>query len=375
MAEFFQLEKTDGQARAGVLHTDHGSVNTPVFMAVGTQGTVKGCTPDQLREAGITVVLGNTYHLMLRPGDQVVRDLGGLHTMMHWQGPILTDSGGYQVFSLSDKNRVTEEGCTFQSHLDGNKHLLSPERSMEIQHNLGSDIVMQLDDVPELPTTPEREADTMRRSIRWLDRCIEALPAESAQGKRQRLFGIVQGGVTPELRTESAIELVQRDLPGYAIGGLSVGETKRQMHEILGLVTPLLPADRPRYLMGVGFPEDLIAGIGLGVDMFDCVLPTRSARHSQVFTWRGRLRMRNAGHARDTRPLDGGCGCYTCRNFSRGYMRHLLMTDEILGMTLLSIHNLYFYAELMARARQAVVAGQYSAFAAEWLPQVSAGAE
>jgi queuine tRNA-ribosyltransferase len=375
MSAFFQVQHTDGRARAGVVHTDHGSFKTPAFMAVGTQGAVKGCTPDQLRAAGVRVVLGNTYHLMLRPGDETVAALGGLHEMARWQGPMLTDSGGYQVFSLAGTSRVTEKGCEFQNHLDGGRELLTPERSMAIQHNLGADIVMQLDDVPALPATAEREADTMRRSIRWLDRCIEALPELSAQGKRQRLFGIVQGGLSRELREESAREVVKRGLPGYAIGGLSVGETKRQMEEILGFVTPLLPEDRPRYLMGVGYPEDLIEAVGLGVDMFDCVLPTRSARHSQVFTSRGRLRMRNSAHARGTGPLDPDCGCYTCANFSRGYLRHLLMAGETLGMTLLSIHNLYFYTMLMGRARRAVMEGVYESFSREWLPGVSGAAE
>lgn len=375
MSHFFQLEHTDGRARAGVLNTDHGVAHTPVFMAVGTQGTVKGCTPEQLKAAGVSVVLGNTYHLMLRPGPDIVAELGGLHAMARWDGPMLTDSGGYQVFSLSGMNRVTEEGCSFKNHLDGRDELLTPERSMQIQHQLGADIVMQLDDVPELPTTPEREADTMRRSVRWLDRCMKALPEKSAQGRRQFLFGIVQGGTSPELRTESARELVKRELPGYAIGGLSVGETKRQMEEILGLVTPLLPENKPRYLMGVGYPEDLITAVGLGVDMFDCVLPTRSARHSQVFTSRGRLRMRNSVHARSKLPLDPECGCYTCANYTRGYIRHLMMAGEMLGMTLLSIHNLSFYTALMRRAREAILAGRYSEFASEWLPRVSAAAE
>lgn len=375
MPDFFTLEHTDGAARAGVLRTDHGDAQTPLFMTVGTQGTVKGCTPEQLAEAGVTVVLGNTYHLMLRPGAETVAALGGLHNFARWQGPMLTDSGGYQVFSLGDMNLVTEEGCTFKNHLDGSEELLTPERSMDIQHQLGADIVMQLDDVPALPAPPEREAETMRRSVRWLDRCVAALPANSAQGKRQRLFGIVQGGLSPNLRRESATELVKRELPGYAIGGLSVGETKRQMEEILGVVTPLLPAPKPRYLMGVGFPEDMLAAIAQGVDMFDCVLPTRSARHSLVFTSQGRLRMRNARHARSSAALDSECACYTCRNYSRGYLRHLLIANEMLGMTLLSIHNLYFYTSLMRRAREAILAGGYAQFFAKWQPQVAQGAE
>lgn len=375
MPELFELSSTDGAARAGFLHTDHGSVATPVFMAVGTQGTVKACTPEQIVGAGITVVLGNTYHLELRPGSEAVAELGGLHTFMGWRGPILTDSGGFQVFSLGETNTVTEEGCEFKSHLDGSMQMLTPERSMQIQHRLGSDIVMQLDDVPALPAPIERERDTMQRSLRWAARCQAALPALSAQGKRQHLFGIVQGGTTPELRTQSARELVALDLPGYAIGGLSVGETKRHMAEVLGLVTPLLPKTKPRYLMGVGYPEDMIDAVGLGVDMFDCVLPTRSARHALAFTSLGRLRIRNAKHARDNRPLDARCGCYTCVNFSRGYLRHLLIAGEFLGMTLLSLHNLAFYAKLMREMREAVVAKQFSAWASEAKPRVSADAE
>ncbi len=375
MPDLFELATTDSAARAGFLHTDHGSVQTPVFMAVGTQGTVKACTPEQLVAAGITVVLGNTYHLELRPGSEVVAELGGLHAFMNWRGPILTDSGGFQVFSLGETNTVTEEGCEFKSHLDGSMQMLTPERSMQVQHRLGSDIVMQLDDVPALPAPIERERDTMLRSLRWAARCKAALPQHSAQGKRQHLFGIVQGGTNADLRTESARSLVALDLPGYAIGGLSVGETKRQMAEILGVVTPLLPAHKPRYLMGVGYPEDMIDAVSLGVDMFDCVLPTRSARHALAFTSAGRLRIRNAKHARDNRPLDARCDCYACVNFSRGYLRHLLIAGEFLGMTLLSLHNLAFYARLMREMRQAIVSKHFFAWAAEAKPRVSADAE
>ena len=367
----FTLHAQDGAARAGLLATDHGTAQTPVFMAVGTQGTVKGVTPHQVHEAGIRVVLGNTYHLMVRPGADTVAHLGGLHAMARWEGPMLTDSGGFQVFSLSGTNRVSEQGCLFKNHLDGREEMLTPERSMEVQHKLGADIVMQLDDVPGLPAPPGREADTMRRSVRWLDRCRAALPPLSAQGRRQHLFGIVQGGLDLALRRESATELVRRELPGYAIGGLSVGETKHEMQGVLQAVTPLLPPSQPRYLMGVGFPEDLLNAIACGVDMFDCVLPTRVARHSMVFTWSGRLRMRNASHTRSGLPLEPGCTCYTCRNFTRGYLRHLLMAEEILGMTLLTIHNLHFYAALTAGAREAIVAGRYAAFVAEHLPRVA----
>jgi queuine tRNA-ribosyltransferase len=373
--DFYQLASTNGAARAGFLHTDHGSVATPVFMAVGTQGTVKACTPEQLVAAGITVVLGNTYHLELRPGSEAVAALGGLHTFMSWRGPILTDSGGFQVFSLGETNTVTEEGCEFKSHLDGSLQMLTPERSMQVQHRLGSDIVMQLDDVPALPAPIERERDTMLRSLRWAARCKAALSALSAQGKRQFLFGIVQGGTNADLRSQSARELVALDLPGYAIGGLSVGETKRQMAEILGVVTPLLPAGKPRYLMGVGYPEDMIDAVGLGVDMFDCVLPTRSARHALAFTSAGRLRIRNAKHARDNRPLDARCDCYACVNFSRGYLRHLLVAGEFLGMTLLSLHNLAFYARLMREMREAIVAQRFAKWAEEAKPRVAADAE
>ncbi|MBE7492139.1 MAG: tRNA guanosine(34) transglycosylase Tgt [Planctomycetes bacterium] len=371
---FFRLEAVSGRARAGRLTTDHGVALTPLFMAVGTQGTVKGVTPDQLARAGITVVLGNTYHLMLRPGADTVQALGGLHAMTRWNGPMLTDSGGFQVFSLGELNQVSEEGCTFKNHLDGRDELLTPERSMQVQHKLGADVVMQLDDVPALPATRERTADTMRRSLRWLDRCVAALPARSAQGRRQHLFGIVQGGLDMDLRAESARELVARDLPGYAIGGLSVGETKEQMNTVLDVVTPLLPAEKPRYLMGVGFPEDMLAAIGMGIDMFDCVLPTRCARHSLVFTSRGRLRMKNAAHSADSAPLDPDCSCYTCANFSRGYLRHLIMAGEMLGMTLLTIHNLHFYAGLMAQARQAVLEDRYDGFARDMTARVTAKA-
>ena len=344
-------------------------------MAVGTQGTVKACAPDQLLAAGITVVLGNTYHLELRPGSEVVAALGGLHAFMHWAGPILTDSGGFQVFSLGEMNRVSEQGCEFKSHLDGKTHMLTPERSMEIQHRLGSDIVMQLDDVPALPAPTERERETMNRSLRWAGRCKAALPVLSAQGKRQRLFGIVQGGLNPELRAQSARDLATMELPGYAIGGLSVGETKRQMQEILGVVTPLLPSEKPRYLMGVGYPEDLIEAVNLGVDMFDCVLPTRSARHALAFTSGGRLRLRNAKHARDARPVDANCGCYCCANFSRGYLRHLLIANEFLGMTLLTLHNLAFYARLMHAMRAAIIEKTFALWSAQWLPRVTGDAE
>ena len=374
MSDLFQLDATDGAARAGTLRTGHGLAHTPLFMAVGTQATVKGCTPDQLRKAGVRVMLANTYHLMLRPGAEAVAALGGLHAMTRWDAPMLTDSGGYQVFSMADINRVAEEGCTFRSHLDGREETLTPERSMQIQHLLGADIVMQFDDVPALPAREGREADAMRRSLRWLDRCIASLSAHSAQGARQHLFGIVQGGLSAELRAESAREAAARNLAGYAIGGLSVGETKRQMHQILGVVMPLLPADRPRYLMGVGYPEDMLHAIGQGVDMFDCVLPTRGARHALAFTRRGRLRMKNAAHARERGPLDPDCACHACRNFSRGYIRHLVMASEMLGMTLLTIHNLHFYTWLMARAREAVAAGRYEAFAAEWTGRAAAKA-
>lgn len=375
MPDLYELASTDGAARAGLLHTDHGSVQTPVFMAVGTQGTVKACTPEQLVAAGITVVLGNTYHLELRPGSETVSALGGLHAFMNWRGPILTDSGGFQVFSLGETNTVTEEGCEFKSHLDGSLQMLTPERSMQIQHRLGSDVVMQLDDVPALPAPIERERDTMLRSLRWAARCKAALPALSAQGKRQFLFGIVQGGTNSDLRTQSARELVALDLPGYAIGGLSVGETKRQMSEVLGLVTPLLPATKPRYLMGVGYPEDMIDAVSLGVDMFDCVLPTRSARHALAFTSAGRLRIRNAKHARDNRPLDARCDCYACVNFSRGYLRHLLVAGEFLGMTLLSLHNLAFYARLMREMRKAIVETRFTDWAAEAKAHVAGDAD
>ncbi len=371
----FDLHHSSGNARAGLLKTAHGDVQTPAFMAVGTRATVKSVTPAQLEQVGTRIVLGNTYHLWLRPGADTVAELGGLHKMAGWHGPMLTDSGGFQIFSLSDLNEITDEGVTFKSHLDGSKMLLTPEISMEVQNKLGADIVMQLDDVPALPATPEREHESTLRSIRWLDRCIESLPATSVQGHPQHLFGIVQGGLDPALREFSATELSKRSLSGYAIGGLSVGETKKQMNEVLSIATQNLPSHKPRYLMGVGYPEDLIEAIGRGVDMFDCVLPTRSARHGLAFTSFGRLQVKNARHSNDPNPLDANCTCYSCQNFSRGYLRHLVHTGEFLGMTLLSIHNLAFFHSLMADARQAIVDDRFEDWAAEKLPRVSGKAE
>ncbi|HJU83786.1 MAG TPA: tRNA guanosine(34) transglycosylase Tgt [Holophagaceae bacterium] len=349
-------------ARAGRFITTHGEVRTPAFMPVGTQGTVKGITPAQLREIGPEVILGNTYHLGLRPGDALVARLGGLHRFMGWDGPILTDSGGFQVFSLSSLRRISEEGVRFQSHVDGSPQFLSPERSMEIQRNLGSDIVMALDECP--PGRMERlqlEA-SMARTTRWLARC-RAVPLQSHQG----LFAINQGGTSLELRRRHLAEALELDartpFQGFAVGGLSVGEPKEEMNATLAEFVKELPADRPRYLMGVGAPEDLIFGVSAGVDLFDCVLPTREARHGRILTSRGKLNIKNARHREEDLPLDPACGCYTCRTFSRAYLHHLFRVGELLAFTLNTLHNLSYTVGLTRAARLALLEDRFPAFA------------
>jgi queuine tRNA-ribosyltransferase len=337
-------------------------VLTPAFMPVGTQGTVKGITPLQLAEIGPQVILGNTYHLGLRPGDELVRDLGGLHAFMGWQGPILTDSGGFQVFSLASLRKIKEEGVTFQSHIDGSTHFLSPERSMEIQRNLGSDIVMALDECPHGRLERSKLELSMARTTRWLERC-RAFPRAAHQG----LFAINQGGVHLDLRLghlEEILELDRRaEFQGIAVGGLSVGEPKEEMNELLAAFVRLLPADRPRYLMGVGTPEDLLFGIEHGVDLFDCVLPTREARHGTLLTSRGRIKIKNARHRNSPEPLDPECNCYTCMTFTRAYLHHLFRAGEMLGYTLNSIHNLSYTVGLTRAARQAILAKNFPDFA------------
>ena len=349
----YELLATDGAARRGRVHAVHGSIETPAFMPVGTYGTVKAMTPEELEGLGAEIILGNTFHLMLRPGAALVAEFGGLHRFMHWRRPILTDSGGFQVFSLAKQVKVTEEGAFFRSHLDGSPVEFTPENSMRIQERIGADVAMQMDHVVPLPNDRRIVADAMRRSLRWAARCREAHTRPD-----QALFGIVQGGLEADLRRESAEGLVAIGFPGYAIGGLSVGEGPAAMDAALRATVPHLPADRPRYLMGVGQPRDIVESVAAGVDMFDCVLPTRCGRNSLVYTFAGQLRLRNAVHARDDRPLEEGCPCVACRH-GRGYLRHLFLADEMLGPVLASIHNLTFYQRLVARLRAAIVGGHF----------------
>ncbi len=350
-------EDSGSRARRGRLHTTHGTVETPVFMPVGTQGTVKGVTPAQLHELGVEILLGNTYHLYLRPGTEVVGALGGLHKMMGWDRAILTDSGGFQVFSLRDLSKIEESGVTFASHLDGSKQVLSPEKSIAIQEVLGSDVVMAFDECPPGGAPVEVVRRAMDRTTRWAKRCIDARTRDDYQ-----LFGIVQGGIDIHLRRASLAALTALPFDGYALGGLSVGETREATWSTIEAVAPLMPVDKARYLMGVGTPEDLLISVGHGVDMFDCVLPTRNARNGRLLTADGDLNIRNHRHRLDDRPIDSGCSCYTCRNFSRGYLRHLSKAGEILFATLASLHNLHYLLDLMAEARQALDAGHYPAF-------------
>ena len=360
---------TDGAARAGVLTTDHGAVPTPAFMPVGTQATVKGLTPAELAGLGAGIVLANAYHLHLRPGSDVVRRLGGLHAFMGWSGPILTDSGGFQVFSLAKLAAIDEDGVTFRSHLDGSTHRFTPELVMEIEAALGADIVMAFDDCAPYPCDESSARAAMERTARWAERSAAAharIQGERPWPWRQRLYGIVQGSVYPELRRESARRLAELELPGYAIGGLSVGEEKALMLEMLEVTVPEMPADRPRYLMGVGFPEDVVAAIARGVDMFDCVAPTRQGRTGAAFTRDGRVNVENARFAEDDRPLDPQCRCMVCTTWSRAYLRHLFKTGEMLGPRLLSHHNVAFLTDLTGEARTAIAAGEFDSWSAGW---------
>ena len=354
----YELVKKDERtgARAGIIHTPHGSFPTPIFMPVGTQASVKGVSPDELRDLGAGIILSNTYHLFLRPGMDLIREAGGLHKFMHWDRAILTDSGGFQVFSLGDLRKITEEGVTFRSHIDGSKKFLSPEVSMEVQMALGSDIVMAFDECVPYPADYDYAKKSTERTIRWLKRCKEAMTAPN-----QGLFGIVQGGMYKELREWSARETTAMDLPGYAVGGLSVGEPKELMYEMLEYSTSLLPQDKPRYLMGVGTPDCLVEGVQRGIDMFDCVYPTRVARNGMAMTWTGRLVMKNAQFTHDHHVLEEDCGCYACRNgYTRAYIRHLVRANEIFGLRLLSLHNLYFLQEFMRRMRQAILDDRFT---------------
>lgn len=353
----FQLHAQDGEARRGTLWTSHGPVQTPVFMAVGTKATVKAMTPEELSDCGTQVVLGNTYHLHLRPGEKLIQKMGGLHKFMNWQGPILTDSGGFQVFSLSQLRTMSEKGVEFRSHLDGAKYFISPEKSMEIQMDLGSDIVMAFDECLQYPATDDDIKRSMDLTHRWLLRSKEAMVR-----RESLLFGIVQGGLKLEHRKYSLDQVTSVDLPGYALGGFSVGEPIELMHELVPQIAPLMPKDKPRYLMGVGTPLDLILSIDGGVDMFDCVMPTRVARNGTLYTWFGKVSIKRQEYKEDSGPLDPECDCYTCRNYSRAYLRHLFLSGEILGSRLNTIHNLHFYMTLMARAREAIEQKRWKEF-------------
>lgn len=361
----FELLASDPQsgARAGLFHTPHGPIPTPVFAPVGTQATVKALRPAELAELGVHLVLSNTYHLYLRPGAEIVQEMGGLHRFMAWDGPILTDSGGFQVFSLSDRRKIDSDGVTFHSHIDGSIHRFTPEKSIAIQEQLGADIVMAFDECP-----PPDDYDYVKRSLGrthwWAERCRAAHNRSD-----QALFGIVQGGIFADLREQSARFLLELDFPGYAIGGLSVGESKADMYAMLDVLDPILPADRPRYLMGVGAAEDLVNGVLRGIDIFDCVLPTRLARHGAAMIPGGRLNIINARYARDPSPINPSCECYTCQHFSRAYLRHLLKANEILGHMLMTFHNVFFLLNLMGRLRQAILDGQARSLAVDFLSQ------
>jgi queuine tRNA-ribosyltransferase len=362
----FTIHATDGKARTGTIQMRRGEIRTPAFMPVGTAATVKAMKPESVRATGADIILGNTYHLMLRPGAERVARLGGLHKFMNWPRPILTDSGGYQVMSLSDLRKITEEGVTFASHLDGSRHMLSPERSMEIQRLLGSDIVMAFDECPRADQDREVIAKSMAMSMRWARRSRDAFDAGEEHAEGAALFGIQQGALDEGLRRESADALSAIGFDGYAIGGLAVGEGQEAMFAALDFAPGQLPGDRPRYLMGVGKPDDLVGAVERGVDMFDCVLPSRSGRNGQAFTWNGPLNLRNAKHAEDTAPLDQRCNCPTCGTYSRAYIHHLIKAGEILGPMLMTEHNLSFYQQLMQALRDAIAESRLAAFAADF---------
>jgi len=374
----FDIQGTDGAARAGTLTLPHGQVRTPVFMPVGTQATVKTMTPAEVEALGAQIILGNTYHLYLRPGHELVRALGGLHGFQGWRRPILTDSGGFQVFSLSDINTIEEQGVTFQSHIDGSRHLFTPERVMEIERALGADVIMAFDQCPPGQSSREVATEAYQRTLRWLARCrahFAALPAEDPGGPEQTLFPIVQGGIYPDLRVASARGTLEAgDWNGIAIGGLSVGEPKPVMHEMLETLEPVLPPALPRYLMGVGYPDDLLEAIGRGVDMFDCVAPTRNGRNGAVWiAGEGQVNIKHNRFRDDAGPLDPECDCYTCRTFSRAYLRHLFVAGEALSLRLLSLHNVRFLVRLAELAREHVLRGDYASWSRAWLDRFHAG--
>lgn len=368
----YTLEAKDGNARAGVIETPHGKIETPVFMPVGTQATVKAMTKEELETIHSQIILGNTYHLYLRPGDDLINDFGGLHKFMNWNKPILTDSGGFQVFSLGELRKIKEEGVHFRSHLNGSRHFLSPEKSIEIQNNLGSDIMMVLDECPPGMSSREYLIPSIERTTRWAKRCIDANKNKDRQG----LFAIVQGGIYEDLRDKSFAELSQYDddFSGYAVGGLAVGEPREDMYRILHYSTPKLPENKPRYLMGVGEPLDMLEAVESGIDMMDCVHPTRIGRHGTVFTKYGRLVIKNQSYYRDDRPLDE-CDCYVCKNYTRAYIRHLFKAEEILGQRLATYHNLYFLIKLMDNARRAIKEGKFKEYKEEFIKNYTSGKE
>ena len=357
----FDLIAQSGNARAGIFHTPHGDIPTPIFAPVGTQATVKSLTQQHLHELDAKLILANTYHLYLRPGDDLIAEMGGLHQFMGWDGPILTDSGGFQVFSLSDSRKVDEEGVTFKSYIDGSMHRFTPEHAIEVQENLGADIIMAFDECAD-PYDRDYIESAMHRTHRWAERCKQAKKRTD-----QALFGIVQGGVFPELREASAQFIASLDFPGNAIGGLSVGETKPEMHTMIEVVNAILPVDKPRYLMGVGTPQDLVEGVRRGIDIFDCVLPTRLARHSAAMTDSGRLNLMNAQYARDEHPISDHCTCYTCLHHSRAYLRHLIQAREMLAGTLISIHNIHTLLSLVRQMRQAIIEDEFDSFSKIYL--------
>ena len=373
----YQLLKQDGHARRGTFQTPHGVVQTPVFMNVGTQAAIKGAlSAEDLERIGCQVELSNTYHLHVRPGDQLIRDLGGLHRFMTWNGPILTDSGGFQIFSLAELRHIREEGVSFHSHVDGRKIFMGPEESMRIQSNLGSDIAMAFDECVKIPSPYEYVKDSCARTYRWLERCKKALAAYNAEDDAvnpgQMLFGINQGAVFSDLRREHMQRIAELDLPGYAIGGLAVGESHQEMYDTIELVEEHMPKDKPRYLMGVGTPGNIIEGVARGVDFFDCVMPARNGRHGHLFTWNGIINIKNEKYARDDAPIDPQCSCPVCRRYSRAYLRHLIKADEMLAMRLAVMHNLSFYNELMSRIRAALEDGTFQSFRREYSGRLDA---
>jgi len=359
----YELIKTCKQtgARLGKIHTPHGSFDTPAFMPVGTQASVKGMSPDELKQINTGIILSNTYHLYMRPGHKLIEKAGGLHKFMNWDRPILTDSGGFQVFSLAENRKITEEGVTFKSHIDGSSHLFTPEKAIEIENSLGADIIMAFDECIPYPADYDYAKKSLERTTRWLHRCVEA-----HERKDQGLFGIIQGGMYKDLRIQSAKEITAIDLPGYAIGGLSVGETKKDMYDMLDITIPHMPKDKPRYLMGVGSPDYLIDGVIKGIDMFDCVLPTRIGRNGTVMTSKGRLIVRDNKYAEDFTPMDDECDCYACKNFSKAYIRHLIKAKEMLGLRLTTWHNLNFLLGLMKKIREAIIEDRLGDFKIEF---------